>query len=102
MNEALKTDLYQLTMAQGYWKNGMAEKKAIFNLYFRKCPFKGNYAIFSGLQSVIEFINNFKFSVDDVTYLQYLEGNNGEPLFDFEFLRYLTTMKFSCTILQVS
>ena len=47
---SLLTDLYQLTMAYGYWKNGMAEREAVFHLFFRKNPFKGGYALAAGLE----------------------------------------------------
>ena len=47
---ALLTDLYQLTMAQGYWKSGLAEREAVFHLFFRRLPFSGGYAIAAGLE----------------------------------------------------
>ena len=53
---ALLTDLYELTMAYGYWKLGMMERQASFSLFFRRRPFGGNYAIAAGLQTAIEFI----------------------------------------------
>jgi nicotinate phosphoribosyltransferase len=96
--EGLKTDLYQLTMAQVYWMNSMSEKTSSFNLYFRKCPFKGNYAISAGLSSVIGFIKNFNFDLDDISWLREQVGNDGKPLFKEGFLTYLYGMKFSCSI----
>jgi nicotinate phosphoribosyltransferase len=98
MSNALKLDLYQLTMAQGYWKAGRAERESVFNLYFRKCPFKGNYAIVGGISSVVEFLKDFKYTLDDILYLGQQKGNDGEPLFDSEFLKYLHNLKFSCDI----
>ena len=77
-NLALLTDLYQLTMASGYWKSGEAETEAIFNLFFRKHPFKGGYTIACGLSHVVDMMENFRFEDEDLEYLATLEGNNGE------------------------
>ncbi len=95
---ALLTDLYQLTMAYGYWKQGRSEDEAVFNLFFRTNPFKGNYTVTAGLEYVVEFINAFKFSDDDIAYLKTLCGNDDSPLFDEAFLDYLREMKFTCDI----
>jgi len=54
--QALLTDLYQLTMAYGYWKAGRAEDEAVFNLFFRKAPFGSGYTVACGLAPVIDFI----------------------------------------------
>jgi len=98
MNEGIKTDLYQLTMAQGYFDNGTHERNAIFNLYFRKCPFGGNYSIASGLNTAINYLENFSFTTEDIKYLKSRIGNNGEPLFSEPFLNYLLNMDFSCDV----
>ena len=92
------TDLYQLTMAYGYWKNGMYDQEAVFHLFFRKHPFKGNYTIAAGLESVIHFLNDFKFSVDDIQYLGSLKGADGKALFDEGFLNYLQRLEFTCDV----
>ena len=92
------TDLYQLTMAYGYWKNNMHEKNAVFHLFYRKDPFKGNYAICAGLEYVIHLLKDFHFRQDDVDYISTLLGSDGLPLFQKEFIDYLTCMKFSCTV----
>jgi nicotinate phosphoribosyltransferase len=97
-NLTLLTDLYQLTMAYGYWKAGMADKKAVFNLYFRKNPFQGGYAVACGLDYAIDFMENFEISAEDVAYLATLKGNDGKPLFEAGFLAYLQEMKFDCDI----
>lgn len=97
----LITDLYQLTMSQGYWMNNISERRSVFNLYFRKNPFKGEYAIACGLNKVFEFINNFKFTSKDIKYLKSLKGVDDKPLFQQEFLTYLGEMKFSCDIFAV-
>jgi len=94
----LLTDLYQLTMAFGYWKLGMHEQKAVFHQLFRKHPFDGNYAIAAGLSSVIEFLKNWHFSRADLKYLGSLQAPNGAPLFPTEFLDYLAELRFTCDI----
>lgn len=95
---ATLTDLYQLTMAYAYWKNNMHEREACFHLFFRKNPFKGNYAIMAGTEYVSSFLENFRFRPDDCAYLATLTGPNGAPLFERSFLNYLTDLKFSCTV----
>ncbi len=97
-NLTLLTDLYQLTMANGYWKNGMNQHEAVFHLFFRKHPFKGSYTIACGLEYVIEYLQNLKFEVDDIQYLGNLKANDGKPLFEESFLNYLQRMEFSCDI----
>lgn len=88
----LHTDLYQINMVQTYWKDAVHQRKAVFELYFRKLPFGNGYAIFAGLKKVMEFIDNFGFSQSDIEYLRE-EGNYPE-----EFLHYLQNLKFTGTI----
>ncbi|WP_375563011.1 nicotinate phosphoribosyltransferase [Bernardetia sp. OM2101] len=97
-NLTLLTDLYQLTMAYGYWKAGMTEREAVFNLFFRRNPFKGGYAIACGLSYVIDFLENFNISDEDVTYLSTLKGNDDKALFDPKFLEYLQNLEFTCDV----
>jgi nicotinate phosphoribosyltransferase len=95
---ALVTDLYQLTMAYGYWKSGTEDKEAVFHLYFRKNPFQGGFTISCGLEYAIDFLENFRFDPSDIEYLATLKGNDNQPLFNPEFLKYLGGLKFSCDI----
>lgn len=95
---SLLTDLYQLTMAYGYWKSGRSEDEAVFHLFFRRHPFKGGFTITCGLEYVIDYLDNFSFSDDDVAYLASIEGNNGQPLFEQGFLDYLADLKFTCDV----
>jgi len=94
----LLTDLYQLTMAQGYWVKGMAEKEAVFHLYFRQNPFKGGYTVSAGLADAIDLLRNFQFSPEDISYLGSLRGSKDQPLFREDFLKYLETLRFTCSV----
>jgi nicotinate phosphoribosyltransferase len=95
---SLLTDLYQLTMAYGYWKHGLANRQAVFHLTFRKCPFDGAYAVACGLGSVIDLLQNWKFTSSDTDYLGTLCGADGRPLFDTPFLQALSQIEFSCDV----
>ena len=95
---ALLTDFYQLTMAYAYWKNGLAERKSVFHLFFRSNPFEGGYAISCGLEYILDYLENFTFSRDDLDYLSTLKSKADDPMFEAGFLDYLSGMKFSCDI----
>lgn len=92
------TDLYQLTMAYGYWKNQIHEREAVFHLFYRKNPFKSGYAIACGLADAMDFINNFHFDEAELDYLGQLQGNDGKPLFEQPFLEYLRQLHFACDV----
>src|SRR5204862_8294008 len=79
---ALITDLYQLTMAYGYWKSGRAEREAVFPLFFRHSPFQCGFTLTAGLAPTIEFLQSFRFTKDDLAFLGTLRGNDEQPLFD--------------------
>lgn len=95
---ALLTDLYEITMAYGYWKSGKAEQQAVFNLFFRTQPFGGGFTIAAGLPRVVEFLEELHFEESDLEYLAGLTGADGAPLFDPEFLRYLAELEFTCDV----
>ena len=95
---ALLTDFYQITMAYGYWKTGIAEKTGVFNLFFRKSPFNGGFAVNCGLSYVIDLLKSFQFTDTDLSYLSTLEGPDGELMFEPEFLDYLQQLKFTCDV----
>ena len=86
-NLTLLTDLYQLTMAYGYWKKGRSEDQAVFNLFYRKAPFGGAYAIFAGLEDALDYLENFRFTDVELQYLATLKGNDGQALFEEGFLK---------------
>ncbi len=77
----LLTDKYQLTMAYAYWKSGMHEDPAVFDLLFRKNPFGGEFGIFAGLEEVLRLLNTFRFSDDDITYIHSLIPNAEDGFF---------------------
>lgn len=95
---SLLTDFYQITMAYGYWKNQRYEDEAVFHLFFRNHPFKGNYSIAAGLQQVIEYLENWSFEPSDIAYLGSLTDAQGRPYFEEAFLNYLQRMTFSCDV----
>jgi len=98
LGTTLLTDLYQLTMAYGYWKTGRAEHEAVFHLFFRKPPFGSGYTIAAGLEPVIEWLKHFRFAADDLAYLATLTGNDNKPLFEPAFLEYLGKLKLTVDI----
>ncbi|GMQ29854.1 nicotinate phosphoribosyltransferase [Algoriphagus confluentis] len=97
-NLVLLTDFYQLTMAYAYWKAGKGEQEAVFNLFFRKHPFQGGFSLAAGLDYVIDYCKNFRFSGTDLDYLAQMKNQDGSPVFEVGFLDYLKNLKFSCDI----
>lgn len=95
---ALLTDLYQLTMAYGYWKSGMHEKEAVFHLFFRKHPFKGGFSIACGLEDAIDYLRELRFAEGELAYLATLTGNDGKPIFEPGFLDYLRDLRWTCDV----
>ncbi|GAV67745.1 NAPRTase domain-containing protein [Cephalotus follicularis] len=80
----LLTDLYQFTMAYAYWKAGKHNERAVFDLYFRKNPFGGEYTVFAGLEECIRFIANFKFTEDEIAFIRdTLPGSCEDGFFDY-------------------
>ncbi len=90
----LHTDLYQINMAETYWEDGIAEKNAVFEVYFRKLPFHNGYAVFAGLERVIQYLENLHFSEDDIDYLR-------EEGFKEDFLDYLKDLRFTGSLRSV-
>lgn len=95
------TDLYQLTMAYGYWKSGLHERKSVFHLFFRKHPFKGNFTVAAGLALVADYLQGLQFSVAEIQYLGSLKGADGRALFSETFLHYLQRLKFTGDVYAV-
>ncbi len=95
---ALATDQYELTMAKAYWQNGLAEREAVFNMFYRTNPFGGGFVVMAGLETLVETLRTFRFSTGDLDYLATLTGRAGRPLFPEPFLKYLAELRFSCDL----
>ncbi|HEX7652317.1 MAG TPA: nicotinate phosphoribosyltransferase, partial [Verrucomicrobiae bacterium] len=96
--QALLTDLYQLTMAYGYWQSGRAEREAVFHLFFRRAPFQSGFTLAAGLAAAVEFMQGFRFTEADLEFLATLRGNDNQPLFAPGFLDYLRNLRFTCDV----
>ena len=90
----LHTDLYQINMAEAYWRDGFHERKAVFELFFRKLPFGNGYAVFAGLEKAIDFIKNFRFTESDLQYLR-------DQGYQEDFLNFLKDLRFTGSIYSV-
>ena len=88
-NLALLSDFYEFTMSNGYFAKNMSNEIAYFDVFFRKIPDNGGYAIFAGLEQIIEYIKNLHFEKEDI---EYLRSTNK---FTDEFLDYLSSFKFT-------
>ncbi len=84
----LHTDLYQINMAEVYYNQGIHNRTAIFDLYFRRMPFENGYAVFAGLERIIDYLSNLRFTDSDIEYLRSQEYSE-------EFLGYLKSLKFT-------
>ncbi len=98
MVSPLLTDLYQLTMAQGYLRAGRTQDQAVFHLMFRKLPFGGGYAVAAGLEAVLEFVEGFCFEADELAYLAALKADDGTLLFGEDFIGYLRSLRLTLDI----
>lgn len=96
--KALLTDLYQLTMAYGYWREGIADREAVFHLHFREQPFHGGFTIACGLADAIRYLRDFHFDKHDLEYLAQIKGNDGKRLLGPAFLKYLGDLKLQLSV----
>ena len=95
---SLLTDLYQLTMACGYWRAGIAEREAVFDLTFRTHPFAGGFSVACGAARAIAYLKALRFDESDRAYLTELKGNDEQRLFDDDFLERLRGFEFGCDV----
>jgi nicotinate phosphoribosyltransferase len=95
---ALLTDLYQLTMSQGYFEEGIHEREAMFQMSFRQNPFNGGFAIACGIEAFNDFLENASWQADDLAYLESLTSDDGSRLFKAEFLEYLSTSRLKVSV----
>lgn len=89
-NMSLHTDKYQLNMMYAYWKKGLHNKKSVFEAFFRKLPFGNGFAVFAGLERIVDYIKNLKFGDDDIAYLAQ-EEEQYDPAFFRELIRFRFT-----------
>jgi nicotinate phosphoribosyltransferase len=89
---ALFTDFYELTMAQGYFLKNM-NRKAVFEMFFRKHPFQGGFSILAGVDTLLEKLESLRFFPEDIAYLRSLKAN-GKQMFTDAFLDFLTDFRF--------
>lgn len=95
LNLTMLTDFYELTMADGYFETGMAENIAYFDMFFRKVPDGGGFAIMAGLEQTIDYLKNLKFTEEDIEYLR------SKNMFCEDFLEYLRNFEFKCDVWAV-
>ena len=95
LNLTMLCDFYELTMSQGYFATGHCDRIAYFDLFFRRCPDGGGFAIAAGLEQIVQYILDLHFSEEDIAYLR------GRNLFSEEFLEYLANFKFTGDIWAV-
>ena len=98
---ALNTDLYELTMAQGFWEAGMTDTLGAFTVFFRENPFGGGYTVACGTGQIADLVENFKFEPDSIEYLRSLQAPGGGPMFKEEFLDYLANFSMDLDIYAV-
>lgn len=91
-NLTLLTDFYELTMANGYFEHGLKDEVAYFDMFFRRVPDNGGFAIMAGLEQLIDYLENLKFDDRDIDYLR------SKGIFSEEFLDYLKNFKFECDV----
>ncbi|PEA53926.1 nicotinate phosphoribosyltransferase [Bacillus pseudomycoides] len=89
---ALHTDLYQINMAETYWEDNIHDRKAVFEVFFRQLPFGNGYAVFAGLERIINYLQNFRFTESDLAYLRDGLG------YQEDFLAFLKGIKFTGTV----
>ena len=94
----LLTDLYELTMAYGYWTTGNHDREAVFHLFFRNPPFGSGFTVAAGLATVVEYLENLRFDPEDLAYLAELRGNDGGPLFTPAFLDFLARLQLTVDV----
>ena len=95
LNMTMLTDFYELTMANGYFEAGMQDDIAYFDMFFRRIPDNGGYAIMAGLEQVVKYLDNLEYTDEDIDYLR------SKKIFSEEFLKYLADFKFECDVWAV-
>lgn len=91
-NLTMLTDFYEFTMSNGYFINGRKDQVAVFDMFFRRIPDEGGFAIFAGLEQVIDYLKNLRFTAEDIDYLR------SKNCFSEDFLSYLEQFRFCCDV----
>lgn len=94
-NLTMLTDFYEITMANGYFEHGLQDKTAYFDMFFRKVPDDGGFAIMAGVEQLIEYFGNLNFKEEDIEFLR------SKKMFREDFLEYLRNFKFNCDVWAV-
>jgi len=94
-NLTMLTDFYEITMANGYFTNGYRDTVVYFDMFFRRVPNDGGYAIMAGVQQVVEYLENLKFTAEDIQYLRDCK------IFNSDFIDYLANFRFACDVWAV-
>ena len=94
-NLTMLTDFYELTMANGYFANEFKDRICYFDMFFRKVPDDGGFAIMAGVEQLVEYLSELRFTEEDIDYLR------SKNIFNAEFLEYLKNFKFCCDVWAV-
>jgi len=92
LNLTLLTDFYEFTMSNGFFCEGMGDKTAYFDMFFRTIPSDGGFAVMAGVEQLIDYFMNLKFTSEDIEYLR------SKKIFNEEYLKYLENFKFTCDV----
>ena len=91
-NLTMLTDYYEFTMSNGYFLNGMKDSVAVVDMFFRNIPDGGGFAIFAGLEQLVHYLKNLRFTEQDIAYFR------SKKIFDEQFLDYLANFHFECDV----
>ena len=92
INLTMLMDFYELTMSNGFFEEGMKNKIAYFDMFFRENPDNGGFSIMAGVEQVISYLSDLHFSKEDIEFLR------GKKIFSEEYLKYLSEFKFECDV----
>ena len=98
---SLNTDLYELTMAQGFWESGLMDAEACFTVFFRDAPFNGGYAVACGTGQIADLVENFRYTEEDIAYLASIQAPGGGALFKPGFLEWLSRFSMDVDVWAV-
>ncbi|MEG0542081.1 MAG: nicotinate phosphoribosyltransferase [Angelakisella sp.] len=94
-NLTMLADFYEFTMANGYLENGMGDREVVFDMFFRRIPDGGGFAIFAGLEQLVDYLKSLKFTQEDIAYFR------SKGIFSEAFIHYLESFSFSCDVWSI-